>query len=97
MIDWKPGDSALCVDDTRYNPIQLDLPEKGKVYIVLDVDIVNFLSGLRVGLHLLGAPYNTTTNGTRTKWWGHIRFVKLEPLVDENEVFNEVEKELVKI
>lgn len=82
-MDWKPGDRALCIDDSDQ-----DLLVLGSVYTVMEITQWEGSNGLRLleqpnvdAVRILGVDIG----------WHHGRFSKEPPLVDEDETENYLE------
>lgn len=81
-MTWQVGDLALCVRKySECGEFLFGEPEPGRVYEVLDVDVVEFADGDHdIALTLKDAPSCTDEDDfpAGPVWW-HGRFVKVTP------------------
>lgn len=86
MIDWKPGDLALCIRGgeivTHPDFAHYEFPVGGTIYPITAVVMHNFISGENVGLISPRLPINVW--GDRV--WSHQRFIKIDHLLEDEEI-----------
>lgn len=80
--DWKPGDLALCIDDSEGNIHDKNgqlvrLLERGKVYRVEALDADPAFA--EIGLHLEGVPRPWSEKWQTEIGWLETRFRKIRP------------------